>query len=241
MLKTPHLSSYRNAAHIQFNNDLIRICEVSNPDDLKIREQFELFKKGNIEMEEVYKLMQGSALTAKILAEDNLRDNYIIGIEKAADAFTHHFDPAFVEAAHLLLKHIQKYGQKIARMKYQDETAALKDLIDKQRSDEALKAAVILLGLEDWFIKTEESNNRFNDLYIERVKDNAEKPDGSLKDLRKESALHYKELEKHITANSVLNPSELYDTLIKEINLLIDKYNTTRSKSKSDEPDDIAE
>jgi len=243
MLKIPYLQSFRNASHIQFNNDVVSICEDNDPVVLKIREQLDAFKAGTVKMEDLYKLMQGSAVTVKITQEDNFRDNLIIGIEKAADAFTHHFNPDFVDAANLLLKHIRKYGQKIARMKYQEESTALNDLIDTQKNNAALNAAVTLLGLTDWFSELEASNNRFKDLYITRVKGEAEKPTETLKELRAESVDHYKELVKFITANSVLTPSDLYTKVINEINELIDKYNEKRKSGKSagDDEADLVE
>jgi len=240
MLKKPYLPSYRNGVHIQFCNDFCSLCDENDPAALNIAAKLIVFKGGILKMETAYKIMQGSLITAKIIEEDNVRDNYIIGIEKLAEAFTHHYNPDFVDAANLILKHIHKYGNSVARLSYQNETTALNDLIDNQKNDTALNAAVTLIGILDWFTELEESNNRFKSLYINRVKDNAEKPDEPLKELRKQSFADYKELEKHINANYVLNHSEAYEKFVKEANQLIDKYNAVNKKAKKggDDPAD---
>ncbi len=241
MLKTPYLTSFRNSSHIQFNNDLIVILRDRDPDILQIRQKFDEFLAGTVKMEEVYKLMQGSPVTVKIIAEDDFRDNLIIGIEKLADAYTHHFDPAYVDAAHLILRHINKYGKTIARLKYQEETTALNDLIDSEKNDTALNAAVNLLVLNSWFVQLEGSNNRFKGLFIERLKDNAGKTDLKLNVLRKESVVHYKTLVKHLESHAIVNPSELYHVVIKEINRLVEKYNNSYHTRKSKGDDESEE
>ena len=119
-------------------------------------------------------------------------------------------------------------------------TTALNDFIDHYKNDNKLNAAVTLLGMNEWFVKLEESNIAFNDLYIMRVKENAGKPDLNLKELRKESAIQYRKLVKHLEAGNIINPSDLYNKVLKEINQLIDKYNSIRRKHKSgdDEPEE---
>ncbi len=231
MIKSIQLLRLRNDEHVQFNNDLLKFCEENNPEALKIKNQYDNLLAGTQKMEQAYLQTRGSELTKKITAEDEVRDKLVTGIEQGAVFYTYHFEAEYTEAAELLLQEIKKYGTGIARMNYQAETAALNDLIDKVKNNDKLNAAVTLLGLMQWFTKLEESNNRFNDLYIDRIKENAQKPDLNLKELRKESAEQYKELVKHIEANTLLNPSESYETLIKQLNNLIDKYNNIHRKS----------
>ena len=240
MMKTPQLLRYHNDEHIQFNRDIKRVCEDSNPDTLNVRTKFDSFASGIELMETAYLQTRGSELTKKIIAEDEVRDNLITGIEKGAEFYTYHFNPDYVEAGNRLLIHIHKYGDTIARLSYQAETTALNDFIDHYKNDNKLNAAVTLLGMNEWFVKLEESNIAFNDLYIMRVKENAGKPDLNLKELRKESAIQYRKLVKHLEAGNIINPSDLYNKVLKEINQLIDKYNSIRRKHKSgdDEPEE---
>ncbi len=230
MIKSIQLLRLRNDEHVQFNNDILKICEENNPEALKIKNQYDKLLAGTQKTEQAYLQTRGSELTKKITAEDETRDKLVTGIEQGAVFYTYHFDDEYAEAAQLLLQEIKKYGSSIARMNYQAETAALNDLIDNAKNNDKLKAAITLLGLNPWFTKLEESNNKFNDLYIERIKENAQKPDLNLKELRKETAEQYKELVKHAEANALLNPSEQYENFIKQINNLIDKYNNIHRK-----------
>ena len=232
MIKTPFLLRFHNDEHIQFNKDVLTVCEDSNTETLQIQNQFDALKAGTEHLESSFLHLRGSELTQKIIDEDEKRDELIIGIEKVADGFTRHFNPKHAEAADLLLRHIQKYGHNIARMNYQAETTALNDLIDFVKNDKKMQTAVSVLGFNEWFEKLEEYNTQFNRLYIQRVKEEAGKPVLSLKVLRKDSIQHFKDLSKYIEAQALINPSEQYETVMKEINKLIDKYNRLRRKSK---------
>ena len=230
MFKSIQLLKLRNDEHVQFNNDLLRIYEENDPAALKIETQYNNLLAGTRKTEDAYLQTRASELTKKITAEDEIRDKLITGIEQGAVFYTYHFNLEYAEAGSLLLQQIKKYGTAVARMNYQAETAALNDFIDNAKNNDKLKAAITLLGLNQWIDKLEESNNRFNDLYIGRIKEKAEKPDLNLKELRKQTAEQYKELIKHTEANALINPSQLYDTLIKQVNNLIDKYNNIHKK-----------
>ncbi|MCD4794923.1 MAG: hypothetical protein K8R54_16940 [Bacteroidales bacterium] len=228
MFNAPKLTRFRNDEHIQFNKDIQYVCEQANPDTLNIKTQFDIMKAGTVKMETAYLQLRGSELTKKLEDKDYIRDNFIIGIEKIADAFTHHFNEEYTEAGERVLTHIKKYGRSIARMNYQAETTALTDLIDFAKNDTKLQAAVTLLGLNEWFTKLEESNIEFNRLYMVRVDEEAGKPKLNLKELRTESIAQYRELIKHLSSHAVVSPSELYESTINKFNELIDKYNALR-------------
>ncbi len=228
MFNAPKLTRFGNDEHIQFNKDILYVCEQSNPDTLNIRSQFDALKAGTEQLETAYLQTQGSELTKKIQAEDEKRDNLILGIEKISDGNTFHYIIEHAEAAERILSHIHKYGSSIARMNYQAETTALTDLIDFAKNDTKLQAAVTLLGLTEWFTKLEESNIEFNRLYMMRVDEEAGKPKINLKELRAESISQYRELTKHLSAHALLSPSELYESTINKFNELIDKYNALR-------------
>jgi len=228
MINTARFSKYRNDEHIQFVKDILYICEQSNPVTLKVEEQFKKLKKNLELLETAYLQIRGSELTSKIQAEDDVRDNLIIGIEKVADGYTHHYKEQNVDAAKRLLIHIKKYGNNIARMNYQAETTALNDIIDFTKTDTKLKAAVSLLGLTEWFTKLEESNIKFNDLYMVRITEKAAQPKLNLKEVRQESTILYQNLVLHISSHATINPSKLYTSTINKFNELIDKYNGIR-------------
>ncbi len=230
MLKSVSFHLLRNDEHIQFVKDVLYICEKSNPDTLNIKAQFDELKTGLRQLETAYLQTKGSELTIKIEAKDENRDNLIIGIEKIAEGNTYHYIEKQAEAAERILSHIKKYGNTIARMNYQAETTALNDLIDFAKNDTKLKAAITLLNLTEWFTNLEESNTEFNELYMQRVDEEAGKPKLNLKALRKDSITQYRELDKFLTSNAIINPSELYQSTANKINELIDKYNVLRRK-----------
>lgn len=241
MVKTPYLNKYTNSEHIQFTGDVLTVCETYNPVTLLINDQYLALKDSKEQLETVYKQLRGSKTTKKIMAQDAVRDDYIRGIEKAADAFTHHFNPEVRDAAELLLKHIQKYGTNIAVMNYRSETTALSDLIDAYKNLPDLNAAVTLLRLTDWFTELEDSNTEFNRLYLARVHEEIGKPDMNLKELRMKNTELYKVLIKNIEARAIISPSDLYRNVVTEINVLIEKYNFERTKNTNSETETLNE
>ena len=86
-------------------------------------------------------------------------------------------------------------------------------------------AAVKLLGLSYLVTELKDANKAFNTIYLQRVEEAAAKNLNAAGELINDCNLKYRELIKHIEANAIVNPSEAYDILIKQLNSLIEKFN----------------
>jgi len=220
-IKNPKL---RISEGTQFFGDVISVCEKANPAELNIQTQWSDLSKSYKLLTDSFKKVPSSMLTAELAAVDEVRDQAIICLRKLANGFTNHFDQAKAQAGKLLLSAIDKYGKRINKMNYQAETSVLDNLVTDLKQDDHAKA-LKLLGLDDLLVELSNSNREFNAIYLQRVEEAAAKDLDAAGELIQNCRLKYKELVKHIEANAIVNASEAYDTLIKRLNSLIEKFN----------------
>lgn len=91
-------------------------------------------------------------------------------------------------------------------------------------------AAVKLTGLADLVEELKNSNKEFNTIYLKRVEEAAAQDLDAAGELIYDCRLKYRELVRHIEANAIVNASEAYDTLIRQLNSLIEKFNILLSQ-----------
>jgi hypothetical protein len=238
-IKNPRL---RISESIQFFNDVLTVCKNSNPAELNIANQWAELNKSYKLLSESFKKEQGSVLTADLVTLDYRRDQAVICLRKLADGYRNHHDEAKKKAGKLLVVTIDKYGKAIARMNYQAETSVLTNLATDLKDDAKNAAAVKLLGLGDTVTEMVTANTLFNNIFIERVGEAAAKDIASASDMVDECKEKFATLVTHIEANQTLTPSEGLSTLIKQMNSLIEKFNTMFAirggRKEGDQPQD---
>lgn len=232
MFNSPKFHLYRNNEHIQFNSDTLSITKEADPTELKVKAEFDALKECNLKLENAYLVTQGSELTKEIADEDDNRDACVSAIKKIVEGYAGHYDKEYSDAGILLLNQFNKYGENIANMNYQAETTAIKDLTEEVKTGEKLPSAVNKLHLTEMFDYLEKRNTGFNNLYLQRFKEEGGKSKENLRELRNESITLYRKLTKRIEAYAYIEPSPLYDEVIKTVNTMIDKYNQLRRKTK---------
>lgn len=236
MVQTINFNQLRNSEHIQFTKSVAQVCLDHDPEALNVKKQYDELVKVIEEMESVFLTQRGSELTKKIIEADELRDKLIVGFTQIAQGNTNHFDEQKAEAAEKLLAHIKKYGDTIAHLNYVAETATLHDLLDGIDEKPELSEAVNSLNMNDWLPELRASNDNFNQLYALRAEKEAEKSKLSLKELRTKAVEAYRELIKYLEAASIMQPADVYTTVLNKINEFISKYgNLRRSKKTAEE------
>lgn len=227
---------------IQFGNHVVSICDESNPQDLKLREPLEKLRGSLTALEEIYKLNQASAITAKLIELDDRRDNAIIFLRKLGDTFTNHFDEAKQNAGKKLVKVIDKYGTPIYKQNYQAETTSLANLIDDLEASSEYREILDLLGGTEMLNEMKKANELFDQKYLLRNKQEAGKDDESFSEKRLEAKNNYRDLVAHIEAWATVTPTDGYTNLIDRFNDLIDRYNKVvklRSSKETSEEDTL--
>lgn len=113
------------------------------------------------------------------------------------------------------------------------ETSTLDNLGKDLQNDSRLATAVATLNLTNLVAEMVKTNNEFKEIYQSRVQEKAADETVSAGEIIKEAINNYRELTKHITAHATITPSDAYTILIKELNALIEQYNTTVAKRSS--------
>ena len=173
-----------------------------------------------------------SEWTEKIVATDALRDQCIIGIKEVASGFSRHYVPAKASAGAIVLRAIEKHGN-IADKTYNAESAVIDEVLMEANNVVELKNAITQLGITDWFAELKKSNDAFNTIYIERVKERGNQPQARVVDKRKEASDAYKKLMDTVQSAANLSDNGAYDVLITNLNELVSKYKTLLAKRKA--------
>jgi hypothetical protein len=229
MIKSVNFKKFRTSEFIQFFVDINKIYEENNPESLNLSEQHALLANINSELAKVFKQDLGSDITEEIAELDQRRDEAVICLRKLADAYTNHYDSAKKEAGQRMVNAIDKYGSKIYLLNYQAETSTVNNLVNDIETLPELVDANTLMGSGDVVSELKTSNNLFNERYLARVHEEAEKEKVSAGEVIKEGITNYRTLVAHTEAHATLNSNVAYSSLINQLNVLIDKYNDTVS------------
>jgi hypothetical protein len=222
MIGEARVKKYRNAEFIGFMRSTVELIDKYNLTVLAAVKQDLVDAHKNLDLS--FKVSSGSRITATVQELDARRDEAITGLTGVCKFYTYHYDPAIKNASALVHKEIMKYGAGVARQTYQSETESLLSLVKDFETDVALKAALTLLGLDAWVAELKAANLAFNEAYLARVGDVAEKKVAPVTDYRPAAVAAYDKLVQHAKAFSIATPSEGLTSFVKELAELERKY-----------------
>jgi hypothetical protein len=168
-------------------------------------------------------MIKSSPLTEKIVEADRRVDRDITGITEAVNSALHHFNPAFVEAAHVIDIRLKAFNGDIEKKAYEEESAAVGILIKDLAT--VYRPQVVTLGLEKWLDELTNAHNEFDELYILRNREMAERPQQKLADVRKEIDNVYRQIVAQIEAYSVINGDAGVRPFVVELNREVEYFN----------------
>jgi hypothetical protein len=247
MIQSIELGSLRNAEYLQFQNDFIAIAIRNNPTLLQIEAKLNSLQQKSVELDLLFKKILANENTQLLVDIDTQRDQAILGITNVVFGFTYHYDEDIRTAAQKLKKHLDTYGSSIYRLNYQAETATLANIITDWDTKADLIDALNLLNLNDWKDYLKEANNKFNDIYLDRTQEYGNASPENLKEKRIETNVVYYALRDRINAlhTIVETAPSPYQTLINQLNALIEQYNvltiSRKNSENSNDVEDIAE
>ncbi|MBN1182261.1 MAG: hypothetical protein JXB49_08245 [Bacteroidales bacterium] len=236
MILTPIFNRFRISEYIQFFSDTATICSQSNPKELNIEAQFNEFNRQQKSLEESFKQNRKSEITALLTKLDERRDRALVCISIVADGFLNHFNPRKQDAAQKISDCISKYGSKLYTLNYQAETSVLTSLGEDLQGE--LSESVNLLHLNEVVDEMNAANTEFNEKFIDRIDETSMDDSESTSNLIKLTLEKYKVLCRHIDAHATITPSEQYTNLIKRLNALIERYNSTMALRNNDKTDE---
>jgi hypothetical protein len=224
-IKVLHLHLLRNDAHVEFMNTYKgRINE--NPQvKSAVEELFATFAGRLTKENMLYDVIQKSIYTAKIADADHRVDSAVVGIDTAVTAALHLPDPAVQEAAQAVRIRIRAFGH-ITKKSYEEESAAVNRLLTDLRSFAYINK-VALLGLEPYVTELAAAEAVFDEAFKRRLDETTAKPEGRLKEVRREVDGIYHAMNATFDAAMYASLVPIWvEPFIRELNTLIDYFNS---------------
>lgn len=234
MITSTNLTMLRNLEHFQVMSNILTYLKNGNPEELKLTAQTEAFEKALKHYDDVLVLERGNALSEKINQADLDRDLALRALLSVIRNYTSFPNPEKADAANQLLRQIEKYGRRIDKFPYLQESGVLNNLLQdlelKENAD-----YLRLLHLEDWVTTLKEAVIRFNELFQSRETDNSTKLSGQVKEARQTTQEEFEHIVTLINAYEIVYGKAQYGSLIAQINEAVEyaQIQTTRRSSRS--------
>jgi hypothetical protein len=215
------LQSLKNETHVEINENVDRVFVKYNPQSLGVDALYNRYKQALIQEVDALDFISKSGFTQKITVQDHQRDVIYRGAVDTVNAALHHFNPDYREAAQTIENIMKHYGN-IAKKTFDDETAAIDDLI-RELHQPVVAQAVNQIGLAPWRDKLQEENTRFKQLMTERYNESAGKTSLRMRTARVETDKYYHamvtQIENNHLAGIVVN-----EAFLKELNAVIERF-----------------
>ena len=226
MINPIDLAKLRNGEFLQFVTNFSTLITNNNPTLLNVLKQYNDFRVSIADLEQLFKLEHVNAISQQLVVLDERRDKAIAGLRTVIEGYCYHFDPTIALAAKLLSSDLKLIGDGILQQNYQSKTVSVNQVISDSESKPELASALIILDLETWKDELKSVNQLFEQKYLERTLEYGATNSDILKIKKDETILVYDQLRKYLDANSVLHSNNNYQKTIKELNTLIEQYNT---------------
>jgi len=168
-------------------------------------------------LEKALKQAQKTGITDDIIAADDERDSVYTGFTGSLRSMTRFPDAEIAQSAAKLLLITDKYGNDVARLPQREETGVLKNIVAELRSSE--NAPLLQKAMQTmWVDKLELSNNKFDNLYVNRNEKESEFISGLTRTERANTQSAFEKLVRAIEANAYLKGEAAYKALADKIN-----------------------
>ncbi len=240
MFTTPAFYMFRNSEFIKYLIDIKNIIIVQNPRALKIESQTALLTQQITVIDDVLKkqLENPTIQNADPDEIDQRRDLAIIGIRSIVEAYTYNVDEIKSAAGAALLESIDKYGSPITQHNYEAQNNALDNLLYDWSTILILKASIAILGLTGWVEELSEGNDSSIKTPFSHNLTTVSNSKINIYGLRNQAKKSYNNLIHRIASHASLNP-KTYEGVVREINILTNRYNTLVEKRKTTVSDAI--
>ncbi len=223
-----YLSRLRNNEHFQFMTDVRNSIREVTPAALNLEPVFPKFNNALSRLNTAVLVDAGSVKTEKLSEFDSLRDATWSAIGGRIRATLLSPVEEEVESAKVLKRVYDLYGN-IRNMSYNEETAALTNMVeDLEKPENAAHCETI--GITGWVAALKRQNNDFQALLDARNAELAGKDSGDVKAARAEIDPVYREITDRINAMVTLEmTTPEMESFIRELNQRIKYYEDTLS------------
>jgi hypothetical protein len=226
-----YLERLRNEAHFEFFVALI-VLAVKFPLIVeRLGSLFVVLQSLFAKEDAVVDYIRKSDYSAGISAADQRLDVAVIGFKNAVRGALHHFKEEVADAAQSLKNLLNTYGN-IVRKNYDEELAAVTNLLQELDGEYAAKVALIS-GLSEWITEIREAGKELADMLVGRNTEKANKPQDRMVNVRREIDLVYRDIVAKVEALTLVEGDDAYAPFINELNVLVDRFNKIRPHSRA--------
>jgi hypothetical protein len=220
---TIHFNYLRNDAHYQFLLLVKKLFEsygnvASIVSTLLVQFYLVLILEG-----EMVDAARASEYTQQLEEADKRLDIALAGLSLAIETALHYPNPAHVKAARRLRIRMKAFRGSITRRAYEEESGAVKVLLADLQG--AYAPQVATLGLGVWVTEIAASQADFEQIFLLRSAENITRPQGNLKDVRKQINGIYHQIVERIDAYTVMNGDGTTGVFINKLNDEINYFN----------------
>jgi len=223
-------TSLRNEAHIEYHDVVSKLMVKHDLSLLGIEEYYNPYIKVYELEVSILDIVRKSEFTPKIVEQDKVRDSVFRGFSNAVKSAVDHYNPDKRMVAEKISQVVLKSYKNIAQKPFDQQTAAVDDII-RELNDNYL-SDIKVLELEDWLVKLKSENEYFRSLMASRYEEMAQRPTLRMVDVRKDVDKLFRAILNYIEAIILSTKTEKYDELIKELNVVSERYKNLLAQSK---------
>ncbi|MDR1561477.1 MAG: DUF6261 family protein [Dysgonamonadaceae bacterium] len=236
-----NFGNLRNEAHLQFIS-LVQKLISSNPAIVNIVATLMGAFNSAVELErKLVDAVKSSPYTKQLAEIDRILDRNIAGMSAIVEGYLHHYDPKIVAAAEKIELRLKAFRGEIEKKPYEEESAAVKILLNDLGTTYAEE--VELLGIDGWVFQISDAQTKFEETFIRRNEEWADRPTEKLSDVRKHVDTLYRSMVELIDAYGSLNGYDVTGEFVRRLNSEITYFNEHSHRVKHDiahcEPEEI--
>lgn len=211
----------KNSEHYMFIEEIITSVEKFNARKLGIQTQYdELVRVFEME-KKAFKPIEKSSFTAEIQTADKTRDKIFRGMVYAVKSALNSMDEDKQKSAKQIKILLDSYGNVAPKVLVQ-ESAEIINLLEELNGK--YYPYVTIIGITGFVEDLKTANNKFIQLYRERVEESTEKTSAPLTDIRPTIDAAYKAIAELVNAQVIVSGEENYRDFINYVNRIIKKY-----------------
>jgi len=229
------LERFTHELHYQFHEDVIDYINSKTLEETNVIELTPWIPPYLVSFEtekDALDIILKSIHTLDMANTDHIRDNDLTGFAISVKAMMYHSDVTVQQAAYRTNDVLVHYGN-VAKKKYDEETAAITDILREYEKPEHV-ADINKLKLKEWLDRLRQHNNEFRELKAQRVEEKASMTTARMKTARVETDKHYRNIVMHLEyVTKAGRTSQPLTDFIKGLNSLVDAYKKVLAHSKA--------
>lgn len=234
MIDLKSLAQFRNNEFIQLIDNLLTIVKDGQVSTLNIQEQYTVLENHYNKLTDSYTVNRKNDLSKTLSELDKKRDKLYLGLKTLIESHAQHNpNEAHQNLALSILSILKSHGSELIRMPYSEETVALNDIIDQVKEKQLEHHINATFHADMYFKALITTNDRFDRVYVDRIKDYGSQEKANIKELRAVVEEALGKMVERINAISVLQPSEHFQNVANEITAALELYMNNLKKRYS--------